>query len=314
MTRWPRWMVYGLFCGLMTLAHADAFPNRPLTMVVGFAQGGSTDVQARVLATVLSEQLRQPVTVLNVPGAGGGVAAAMIASSQDQGYVFQFGLSSTISLTPLMVDAPFSIDSFAYVAALSRSQAALVTSDRTGIKDWASMIRFLRENPGKVYATQLAQDRLLIQAIARTEGLNLRIVSTTGGAGSTPLLLSGEASLAYSGGSHTDHTDSGRIVVLASLDERRLLGYPDVPTLRELGYDLSLKSLRIVTVPVNTPKEQVAVLEAAMEAATRDPRFVDVTVGRIRQPIEFRQGHDVKAILQRQARDFARLAQELKAR
>lgn len=292
-------------------AWAGVFPNRPLTMLVGYAAGGSTDIQARVLAEVLTDFLGQPVTVRNMPGAGGGVAAAMVAGSSEQGHVFQFGISSTIALTPLLVPASFNLDSFTYVAGLSLSQAAFVTGSKTGIRDWKSMVQALKRQPGRVYATQTAEDRLLIRAIAKKEGLDLRIVATSGGAGSTPMVLSGDAWLAYSGGSHADYTDSGQMHVLASLDKTRLMGYPDVPTLQELGYDLALHTIRIVTVPANTPAEQVAVLAAALERAAADPRFVDVTVNRIRQPVLFVKGADVRPMLKQQAQQFRALLADL---
>ncbi len=303
-----------LALGVMMPVLASDFPTRALTMVVGFAQGGSTDTQARVLATVLSEQLRRPVTVLNVPGAGGGAAAAMVASSQDGGYVFQFGSSASFGVTPLLMHTPFNIDSFVYVASVSRNQFAFVTGAKTGIRDWPSMVQALRRHPGQIYATQSAQDRLIIQHIARQEGLDLRIVPTTGGAGSNPLVLSGEAWLAFGGGSHTDFTDDGRMVVLASLDERRLMGYDDAPTLRELGYGVAVKSLRVVAVPANTPAAHIEVLARALEAATTDARFIEITVHRIRQPVFFRRGHELRAIVQREADEFSRLQASMNAR
>lgn len=314
MKRWlNRCMVWWAWCVLAT-SHAADFPTRPLTMVVGFAQGGSTDTQARVLARIMSEKLGHPVTVLNVPGAGGGAAAAMVASSAEGGYVFQFGVSSSFALTPLLMNTSFDLDSFAYVASVSRNQLAFVTGERTGIRDWPAMIQALRRSPGQAYATQSTQDRLMIQYIAQKEGLDLRIVPTTGGAGSVPMVLSGEVWLAFSGGSHTDYTDSGRMIVLASLDDRRLMGYPEAPTLRELGYGLAVESLRVVAVPANTPRSHIDVLASTLEAASRDPRFIDVTVNRIRQPIQFLRGDEVKIIVRREAEEFKRLQDVLKTR
>lgn len=128
------------------------------------------------------------------------------------------------------------------------------------------------------------------------------------------MVLSGEAWLAFSGGSHTDFTDDGRMVVLASLDERRLMGYDDAPTLRELGYGVAIKSLRVVAVPANTPAVHIDVLARALEAATTDPRFVDITVKRIRQPVFFRRGDELRAIVQREADEFSRLQTSMNTR
>lgn len=305
-----------VFAGLLGLvwacnSMADAFPQRPLTMVIGYAAGGSTDVQGRVLAEVLGEQLGQPVTVANLPGAGGAVAASMLASSTEQGYVFQYGLSSTISISPLLAPASYNLDSFTYVAGLSLDQSAYVTGGQSGFKDWPSLLTYLRENPGQVYVTQTAEDRLLTRAIAKREGLQLRIVPTSGGAGMAPLVTSGEVIFAYSGGTHTAYTDSGQMRVMASLAKERLMGYPDAPTLRELGYDLALHGVRIVTVPADTPAEQVQVLTDALAAAVTDARFIEVTQVRIRQPIQFMNGQEVKGMLSEQVREYRQLIDEI---
>ena len=86
-------------------AQANDFPSKPLTMVVGFGAGGSTDIQARVLANVLEEELGQPVNVVNQPGAGGGVALTRLANNNDEGYTFAFGTSMTITYGPLACGA-----------------------------------------------------------------------------------------------------------------------------------------------------------------------------------------------------------------
>lgn len=307
------WRVVLLLLGLLPCLNVQAaiFPERPLTMVIGYAAGGSTDMQGRVLAEILSERLGQPVRVSNIPGAGGAVAAAMLASSREQGYVFQYGISSTISIAPLLAPASYDLDSFTYVAGLSLDQSAYITSGQSGFKDWPDLLKYLRDNPGQVYVTQTAEDRLLTRAIAKREGLQLRIVPTSGGAGMAPLVMSGEVFFAYSGGTHTAYTDSGQMRVLVSLAQERLMGYPEAPTLRELGYDLALHAVRIVSVPADTPAEQVQILSDALISAVRDPRFIEVTEQRIRQPIHYMSGTEVKAQLIRQVQEYRQLIEEI---
>lgn len=299
--------------GVQTAAvpDADRFPARPLTMVIGYAAGGSTDIQGRVLAEVLGEQLGQKVEVVNLTGSGGAVAAAMLASSREQGHVFMFGLSSVYSISPLLAPASYDLASFRYVAGVSLDQSAYVTSGSSPFRDWHSLMDFLRANPGQAYVTQTGEDRLLMKAIARKEGLDLRFVPSSGGAGMAPLVISGDVFFAYSGGTHTGYTDSGQMRLLATPARDRLLGYLDVPTLKELGHDLALHALRIVVVPADTPDAQVKVLRDALERASTDPRFVEVTEKRIRQPIRFTEGADVEAMLQAQVEDYRRLIAEV---
>lgn len=296
---------------LSSLAWAERFPERPLTMIIGYAAGGSTDIQGRVLAEILTEQLGQPVRVSNIPGSGGAASAAMLAGSREQGYVFQFGASSVNNISPLLAPTSYDLDSFTYVAGLSLEQPALVTGASHAIRDWPGLLAYLRANPGQVYVTQAAEDRLLMQALAKREGLQLRIVPTSGGAGMAPLVIAGDAVFAYSGGTHTAYTDSGQMRVLASLADERLLGYPEAPTLRELGYAMGLHTVRIVSVPADTPAEQVEVLARALEAASRDPRFIEVTEERIRQPVTFMRGHEIKPMLTRQMQEYRQLIDDI---
>ncbi|MDO9618516.1 MAG: tripartite tricarboxylate transporter substrate binding protein [Pseudomonas sp.] len=290
---------------------AASFPERPLTMIIGYAAGGSTDVQGRVLAQVLEEQLGQKVTVSNIPGAGGAASASMLASSIEQGYVFQFGGSSVVSIAPLLSPASYGPDSFTYVAGLSLEQPAFVTGATHGIQDWPGLLAYLRATPGQIYVSQAAEDRLIIRALAKREGLELRTVPTSGGAGMAPLVISGDAVFAYSGGTHAGYTESGEMRVLASLADTRLLGYPDAPTLRELGYDMGLHTMRIVMVPANTPAEQVETLAAALAVAVKDPRFIEVTEQRYRQPVVFMRGDEIKPMLLRQMHEYRTLIDDI---
>ncbi|WP_151703043.1 tripartite tricarboxylate transporter substrate binding protein [Nitrincola alkalilacustris] len=298
-----------LLTGLPVMADDD-FPSQPLTMLIGFNPGGSTDVQGRVLAEVLSEQLGQPVNIIHHPGAGGGAAAAMLASSTDQGYIFQYGLSLPFTFAPLASPASYELNSFRYVAGITLDQAAIVTGPDKPFKTWLELIDYAKANPGLIYATQNIQDRFIINRIAKLEGLTIRIVPTTGGAGMAPLIVSGDADFAFSGGTHSAYTDSGQMHVLASLADERLVYYPEAPTLRELGYDVSMHAVRVVAVPVDTPDDHVKVLAEALEAVTRDPRFIQVTEERIKMPVVFMNSEELDTLFASQVEEYKQLIED----
>ncbi|WP_206060371.1 tripartite tricarboxylate transporter substrate binding protein [Nitrincola alkalilacustris] len=285
----------------------DDFPSQPLTMLIGFNPGGSTDVQGQVLAEVLSEQLGQPVNIIYHPGAGGGAAAAMLASNTEQGYVFQYGLSLPFVFAPLVSPASYELNSFRYVAGISLDQSAIVTGPDKPFNTWQELIDYARENPGLTYATQVILDHFVINHISEIEELSLRIAPTTGGADMASLIISGNADFAISGGTHASYTDSGQMVVLASLSDERLVYYPEVPTLRELGYDISMHAIRVIAVPANTPDEHVRVLSEALEAVTHDPRFIHVTEERIKQPVIFMNSEELHTLFARQVEEYKQL-------
>ncbi|MCH8552204.1 MAG: tripartite tricarboxylate transporter substrate binding protein [Natronospirillum sp.] len=283
----------------------ESFPSRPLTLLIGFNPGGSTDIQAQVLAEVMAEDLGQRVDILHFPGRGGGNAAAMLASSQVGGYVFQYGHSNPFVFTPLTAVTSYTIDSYRFVAGVALEQSAFVTGPDTPFANWEDMLAYGRERGDLIYVTQSQYDQLLIESIMEEEGINLRILPTSGGADMAPLIINGEAHFAFSGGTHSGYTDSGEMRMLASPTRDRLMGYPDVRTLHELGYDLEMHTHRIIVVPADTPEEHVTRLSEAAQRATEDQRFIDVTESRTRMPVTFINEDDLSALLAAQTVQFS---------
>lgn len=287
----------------------ESFPSRPLTLLIGFNPGGSTDIQAQVLAEIMAEELDQPVEILHFPGRGGGNAAAMLAGSQDGGYVFQYGLSNPFVFTPLTTTTSYDLDSYRFVAGITLDQAAFVTGPDTPFSTWEEMLEYGREHGELIYATQNPHDQYVIESIMREEGISLRILPTTGGAGMAPLIINGEAHIAFSGGTHSAYTDSDDMRILASPTRERLMAYPDVPTLGELGYDMEMHAYRVIAVPADTPEEHVDRLSAAAKRATEDQRFVDVTESRIRMPVTYVDEAKLNRLFAEQLEQYSKIGE-----
>lgn len=288
----------------MTLAGAD-FPSRPVTMLLGFNPGGTTDMQAQVLAEIMAEELGQPVQLLYYQGQGGGNAAAMLAASQDGGYVFQFGHASPFLITPLISDTSYSLDSYRFVAGVIVAQFAFVTGPDTPFSTWDEMLSYGREQGELTYVTQSPYDRFVIESIMQEEGIALRVLPTAGGASMAPLIINGDAHFGISGGTHTAYTDSGEMRLLASPNRERLMAYPEVPTLFELGYDIKVLGYRVLVVPADTPEEHVTRLSAAAKRATEDQRFIEVAESRTKMPVAFVGEDELNTLFAEQARLFS---------
>lgn len=285
---------------LTATSWADTFPNRPLTLLIGFERGGTLYTQAEVLAVLLSEQLGQPISIQRKPGFGGGIAAAMLATSREQGYVFLFTPSFPITDYPTRLQASFEMDDFRYIAAVSQDQHALVTGRHAPFSDWQGFLAYAREQGTVSYASQNLTDRQLVQLIAKLENFTVRVIPVSGGAGMAPLVLSDDVDIAFSGGTHSRYSDSGDMRLLAAVGAERLAHYPAIPTLLQLGYDVQMQSLRMLVVPSDTPDHQVRVLADATRRAVADPRFVHVTQDIIRQPVRFLEADDLEAFLMEQ--------------
>lgn len=299
--------------GAIAQAQADDFPSKPLTLVVGFAAGGSTDIQARVLANVLEEELGQPVSVVNQPGAGGAVSLTRLMNNRDEGHTFVYaGTNGTLTFAPHAHDTDFTLDDFRYVASITTVQHAIITGENRPFGDsWEDLLEYARENPGTSYASQHALDRLVIEYIMEQEGLDLRIVPTSGGGGMAPLILSGDVDFGYSGGTHSGYAGSGEMPVLLSMDAERLFAFPDAPTVQEAGYDLDTSDFRVVVVPKNTPDAHVERLSEALKAATQNERFIEITEERILMPVHFIPEEEATEMLYAQSESYRKLLEEM---
>ena len=279
-------------------AYADDWPTRPLTMVIGFNPGGSTDIQGRVLANVMEEVLGQPVNVVNQPGGGSAVAFTRLANTEPDGYTFLFGGTTALTFTPIITEVEYEIDDFEYLAAVAVGQNAIVTSADQPFSTFAEIIEHGRENP-MTYAQQTALDQAIMEAIAEQEGLDLAIVPTGGGGGMAPLVLGREVDFAYSGGTHAQYTPTGEMVVAAFMSAERSPFYPDVPTLMELGYDYSIEDYRTIIVPSGVPEDVKARLIEAAEHASTSQAFIDITEGNTFFPVVFIGQEEMEAHVRR---------------
>jgi tripartite-type tricarboxylate transporter receptor subunit TctC len=275
-----------LMAAPMGAANADTWPERPLTMVIGFNPGGSTDIQGRVLANVMEEYLGQPVNVVNRPGGGAAVAYTQLANNTDEGYTFLFGGLTALTFTPIITPVEYEIDDFEYLAALAVGQNAIVTSAEQPFETFDEIIAYGQDNP-MTYAQQTPLDEAIIRRVAEIEGLDLAIVPTGGGAGMAPLVLGMEVDFAYSGGTHAQYTPTGEMVVAAFLSAERSPFYPDTPTLMELGYDYSIEDYRSIVVPAGIPDEAKERLIAAAEFASTNEEFRAITEDNTFFPVVF---------------------------
>jgi len=280
------------------MAHADTWPQRPLTMVIGFAPGGSTDIQGRVLANVMEEFLGQPVNVVNQPGGGSAVAYTRLANNTDGGHTFLFGGLTALTFTPIITPVEYEIDDFEYLAALAVGQNALVTAADQPFKTFDEIIAYGKENP-MTYAQQTPLDEAIIRRVAEIEGLDLAIVPTGGGGGMAPLVLGKEVDFAYSGGTHAQYTPTGEMVVAAFLSAERSPFYPDTPTLMELGYDYSIEDYRSIVVPAGIPDEARERLIAAAEFASTNEQFRAITEDNTFFPVVFMGQEEMEANVRR---------------
>jgi tripartite-type tricarboxylate transporter receptor subunit TctC len=254
---------------------ARAWPEKPITITVGFGAGGTTDVAARAIGEVLSRQLGQPVVIENKPGAGGAVAATALLKAAPDGYSLVANTSTTMTFDPHATSLAFGVDDFAYIAAVGEFPEAYIALPDKG---WKTLADALAAGKGKGlnYASTTSIDRVVSAIIARKSGTQLSAVPTRGGAEAVTQVMGGHVDLAYSSGAYFPQAKAGQVKVLAVLSDKRLTGLPDAPTLLELGYDIASVNLIAFMAPKGLPADVRDKLTSAFAAAAKDEKIVDL--------------------------------------
>ena len=260
-------------------AGAAGYPERAITLVVPYPAGGVTDLAARALAEAMSQNLPQPVVVLNKPGAGATIGGNAVASAAPDGYTLGFfPLAAAVpEVFKFVYDSPYKstdLRAIANVAATAMSFAVKADSPLKSMKDVVALARnsggLLIGTPGK----QTLPSMIMIK-MARKEGVNMDDVAFGGDSKTLPALLGGHIQVgAIDYAALRTSVDAGKIRVLAVCAENRVDFAPEVPTVVELGYELPYASTLGVFGPKALPENLVKELEALVAKITKEPQFI----------------------------------------
>ncbi len=298
-------------CGAAGTVSA-AYPERPLHLYIGSNPAGSTDMLGRVLASSLEAELGQPVVVHNRTGAGGSVMAAQLKNAPPDGYSLGFTISHAYTGTPAVTPsaATYSVADFTHLASVSKGQCALVTSTASPYRTVADLVAAARQGERPIFASQSPLTRIVTEYIAKVAGVRFRVISVQGGGETMQAILGGHADFAFSGGPHIDYVAAGKMRVIASVENERLVTAPDVPTLAEQGYDLASCAVFIVSAPPHLPADVKATLARALSAAIESPPMTAL-IRRLRYP-EYHLGPEaVTAALEAEAVVLTRAVQSV---
>jgi tripartite-type tricarboxylate transporter receptor subunit TctC len=261
---------------------AQAYPSKPITMVVPFPPGGVADTVGRPVAEAMSRHLKQSIVVENKGGAGGGIGMAQVAKSKGDGYTVLMSLSSLVVLPEadkILQRAPmFQVNQLKPIARFTADPTVLVVRADSPWKTYAEFMAYVKSNPGKIsfgssgnYGTMHVP---MEQLKAATSTFMLHVPYT--GAGPAVLsLLSGQIEALSTGpASVKQHIASGRLRALAHWGEGRLASMPEVPSFKELGVPIQYSQWSGLFVPADTPTAVVDSLRQAARFAAQDARAV----------------------------------------
>jgi tripartite-type tricarboxylate transporter receptor subunit TctC len=256
-------------------AQAQEFPTKPITLIVPWPAGGSTDVAMRAMGESASKFLGQPIVIDNKAGGSGTVGpATMAASAKPDGYTIA-QIPITVFRLPLMQPAPWdALKDFTYIVHLTGYTFGITTKADSPFKSLQDVIEYAKKNPGKVtYATPGAGTSLHIgmEQIAARAGVKFTQVPFKGGAETNAAVLGGHTMLQADSTGWKGLVEAGQLRLLTIWTAERSKNWPNVPTLKELGYPFVFDSPFGIAGPRGMDPKVVARLHDAFKKAIEDP-------------------------------------------
>ena len=266
-----------------SLVFSQGYPNRPVKVIIPFAPGGASDLVGRIIQPRLSELLGQQVIIENRPGASGNVGLEAAARSAPDGYSIFLGNSGTVAINPgvfpkLPVNALKDLVAVTQVVDVPGMLVAHPSFPPNSVKE---LVAYARANPGKLnYASpgSGSQNRLEMEHLRRTEGLDMVHVPYKGGAGpAVAALVAGETNIMFvTASSAMPMVKSGRLKAYGITANKRSAELPAVPTMTEAGYPgFTSGSWQGVFVPTGTSREIIDRLYAAVQQTMKSPDVVE---------------------------------------
>ena len=262
---------------------AAEFPgSEPVTILMPYTAGGSSDLLVRALQPFLAEELGTDVIVENRVGAGGQIALTELAGAEPDGHTIGLtNLPSSLAYMNPDKQATYDGDSFVALAGINRFRGVMAVSAGSEYTDAASFISAAKAAPGQLTVGVdglTGDDHIIALQFEEETGTDLKVVPFDSGSEKLTALIGGQIDVSFgSVPTFKAQLDSGEVRALAALDEETIPGLEDVPTSKEEGFDVVWASYNVVSAPAGVPDDVVAALEEAIskasEAAMKDDAF-----------------------------------------
>jgi tripartite-type tricarboxylate transporter receptor subunit TctC len=297
----------------------EAYPSRPITMVVAFPPGGLADLTARPLAAALERILKQPVVVSNKPGAAGAVGNQFVATSKPDGHTLLMALVS-ISVLPevdkLFARPPtYTRDQFTGIARINAEPSIITVLASSPWKTLKDLVDDARRRPGEItftssglYGASHVPFEMFLHAAG---GLKMRHLPTTGGGPMMNALLGSHAQATASTNTLVaPHMKPGTLRLLAHTGAAPIAAFPDVPSLKSLGYDVEYAAWAGLVAPKGTPPAVIKVLRDAVRQAVKETEVVTASA-KLDTPISYLDADEFNAYWERDAQRLAQVVRTI---
>ena len=290
----------------------DAYPTRPITMIVPFPPGGVADLTGRPTALTMEKYLKQRIVIENKAGAGGAVGMAAVAKAKPDGYTIMMALSSISIIPPAERlfdrEPPYEMKQLVPIALISADPTVLVVRSDSPWKSVKDFVEDAKKRPGKInYSSSGIYGTLhmAMEIFANSAEIKLFHIPYQGGGPAVTALLGGQVEALASGPSAViGQIKGGKLRALASWGDKRLASLPDVPTFKELGYNAEFYIWSGLFAPAGTPATIVQTLRSAAHRAVEDPDFRNA-MAKIETPISYLDAPDFQKFWDKDAKILA---------
>lgn len=259
-------------------ANAEAWPIRPVTVVVPYAAGGNTDMMARLSSQYLASKLGQPFVIENRGGGGGAVGAIAVSKARPDGYTLLFGASTQLVNIPMLQKVVYSHKDFTPISIFGAGPYLLGIKSSLPVNSLQEFIAYVKERPGALnYGTAGVGGNVHLNTalFLSRAGLNMTAIPYKSGAPAMAGLVAGEIDMYFGNASELMlHTETKSVRILAISTRQRIAQLPDVPTVAETfpGFDTS--SWNGFLAPAGTPQAIVSKIEQHVIAAAKEPSII----------------------------------------
>lgn len=276
-----RMIICFLFGSAILAGPAAAWePTKPIQLVVGFSPGGGTDVIARAIAAGAQEVIPQPMIVINKPGASGVIAADAVSKAAPDGYTLLVAGGSESTSLPNHQQVSYTQSSFRPIGHVIRLRMMMVVKNDGKIKTFQELVKAAKASPGKMaYGTSgvgsLTHSMMLM--VNKAAGIDTFHVPYKGDADVVTAILGDQVQIGLgSPDQFKSWIDSGKVIPLTLSSNDRYPGLPQVPTLKELGYDIYLENMKGVVAPAGLPDDIYTYLNEKLRKAMETEAFKNI--------------------------------------
>lgn len=290
-----------LLWGFIPYARAD-FPERPITMVVNYSAGGGTDLCARAVAKRVEKILGQPIIVVNKSGAGGTIGVGALATTKPDGYTIGVVTFTPLTVAPHIYDIPYNpLKDFEYIMGYAKYLYGTSVRSDSPFKTLKDLVQYAKANPGKIkYGVQglSIPNHFAMVRLCKAEGIKMEPVVYKNTMEEVAACLGGHIDVTNQDPpAVVPHIQAGKLRLLASFSDVRWKWVPDVPTVKEMGYNFYVESWAGLGAPKGVPKPIMEKLRDAFKKSVDSAEFLEI-IDRIRLIAEYLPPEQFKKLVE----------------